>query len=56
MRWERQIEVADYRKKVLLSVGDMLSILQGSLSKSEMEEFAAEIIRCCELSETILLE
>ncbi len=56
MRWERQIEVADYRKKVLLSIGDILDILQGSLSKDEMEQFAAEIIRCCELSETSLLE
>ena len=44
MRWERQIEVADYRKKVLVSVGDILGFLQENLSKDEIEEFAKELI------------
>ena len=56
MGWERQIEVADYRKKVFVLVGDILSFLQGNLSRDEMEEFAEEIIRCCELSGKTFLE
>lgn len=56
MRWDRQIEVADYRKKVFLSVSDILGFLQENLSKNELEEFAAEIVKWCELSEVSLLD
>ena len=44
MRWERQIEVADYRRKVFLSIGDILGLVQENLSKDEIEEFAKELI------------
>ena len=56
MRWDRQIEVADYRKKVFSSLREIESVLQENLLKSEPEEFAGELIKWCELSGTSLLE
>jgi hypothetical protein len=51
MNWDREIEV----EGVQVRLGELHSILLANLTKDELEEFAAEMIKFVELSPAPLL-
>jgi hypothetical protein len=56
MDWKREIEIAGRAKRIFVPLEEIQSVLMMSLTRDELEEFAGELIKWCELSGTSLLE
>jgi hypothetical protein len=50
MNWDNGIEVSGDGGKVLVTLGELHSLLTWELTKDELEEFAGELIKWVELS------
>jgi hypothetical protein len=49
MNWDNGIEVSGDGGKVVVTLGELHSLLTWELSKDELEEFAGELIKWVEL-------
>lgn len=49
MNWDNGVEVSGDGGKVLVTLGELHSLLMWELSKDELEEFAGELIKWVEL-------
>ena len=52
MNWDNGIEVSGDGGKVLVTLGELHSLLTWELTKDDLEEFAGELIKWVELSPT----
>jgi hypothetical protein len=55
MNWDNEIELNSDGGKVLVTLGETHSLLTWELSKDDIEEFAAELIKWAEFSPTPIL-
>ena len=55
MNWDNGIEISGDGGNVLVTLGELHSLLTWELSKDDVEEFAGELIKFTELSELLSL-
>jgi hypothetical protein len=54
MDWDKEVEVCGVGRKMLVTIGDILSTLMMDLTSDELEEFAGELIKFSELNFNLL--